>query len=67
MTSRQKGESMEKRILKISFAKGGSGSVSPRTTIPKSWLDVLKITQDEREIELVFDEKNEQIIIRKKK
>lgn len=58
---------MEKRILKISFAKGGSGSVSPRTTIPKSWLDVLKITQDEREIELVFDEKNEQIIIRKKK
>lgn len=58
---------MEKRILKISFAKGGSGSVSPRTTIPKSWLDVLKITQEEREIELVFDEKNEQIILKKKK
>lgn len=58
---------MEKRVLKVSFAKGGSGSVSPRTTIPKTWLDALKITQDERDIELILDVEKEQIILKKKK
>lgn len=58
---------MEKRTLKISFAKSGSGSISPRTTVPKKWLDALKITQAEREIEMLFDPEKEQIIISKKK
>lgn len=67
MTSRHEGVNMEKRVLKISFAKGGSGSISPRTTIPKKWLDALKITQEEREIEMLFDPEKEQIVICKKK
>lgn len=58
---------MEKRVLKISFAKGGSGSVSPRTTIPKKWLDLLEINQNEREIEIILDDEKKQIIICKKK
>lgn len=58
---------MEKRVLKVSFAKGGSGSVSPRTTIPKSWLDILEVSQDEREIEMILDKEKKQIIICKKK
>ncbi|MGL5123097.1 MAG: AbrB/MazE/SpoVT family DNA-binding domain-containing protein [Fusobacteriaceae bacterium] len=58
---------MEKRDLKISFFKGGSGSISAKTSIPKKWLDILKISQDERDIELILDEKREEIIIKKKK
>lgn len=58
---------MEKRDLKISFFKGGSGSISAKASIPKSWLDILKINQDEREIELILDEENQQIILKKKK
>lgn len=58
---------MEKRDLKISFFKGGSGSISAKTSIPKTWLDVLKITQDERDIELILDVEKEQIILKKKK
>ncbi|MGL5710280.1 MAG: AbrB/MazE/SpoVT family DNA-binding domain-containing protein [Cetobacterium sp.] len=58
---------MEKRELKISFFKGGSGSVSAKASIPKKWLDILKISQEEREIDLILDEEKEEIIIRKKK
>lgn len=58
---------MVKRDLNISFPRSGSGSISPRITLPKTYLDKLKITQEERMVELILDEENQQIIIRKKK
>ena len=58
---------MEKRELKISFFKGGSGSVSAKASIPKKWLDLLKITQENNDIELILDTEKEEIIIKKKK
>ena len=58
---------MEKRILKVSFFKSGSGSISPKLSIPKSFLDKIGITQEEREIEIEVNENTQEIIIRKKK
>lgn len=58
---------MEKRILKISFFKSGSGSISPKLNIPKSFLDKLKINQENREVEIEVNEDTQEIIIRKKK
>lgn len=56
---------MEKRILKIQFSKGGSGSISPRISIPKSWIDKLDISEQEREVKVLFDEEKKEIIIKK--
>ena len=58
---------MEKRDLKISFGKSGSGSISPKLSIPKTFLDKIEVNQDEREIELELNEDTKEIIIRKKK
>ncbi len=58
---------MEKRVLKISFFKSGSGSISPKLNIPKSYLDKLRITQEEREVEVEVREDTQEIVIRKKK
>ncbi len=57
---------MEKRDLNISFYKAGTGTAS-RLNVPMPWLRELGITSDEKEIELIFDKENEQLIIRKKK
>ena len=57
---------MEKRTLKITFGKSGNGGVNPKLSIPKSFLDRMNITQDEREIEMLFDEEKMSITIIKK-
>ncbi len=57
---------MEKRDLTINFFKGGSGSISAKASIPKTWLDKLNITQEEKNIELILDEENQQIILKKR-
>lgn len=58
---------MEKRVLRVSFFKSGSGSISPKLNIPKSYLEKLNVTQEEREIEVELREDTQEIIIRKKK
>lgn len=58
---------MEKRILKVSFFKSGSGSISPKLSIPKSFLDRIGVSKDEREVEIEVKEDTKEIIIRKKK
>lgn len=58
---------MEKRTLKVSFFKSGSGSISPKLSIPKSFLDKINVNKEEREIELEVNEDTQEIIIRKKK
>lgn len=57
---------MEKRTLKISFGKSGNGGVNPKLSIPKSFLDKMNVTQDEREVEMLFDEEKMSITIIKK-
>lgn len=57
---------MEKRELNISFAKAGNGK-NARVVVPIPWLRKLNITEEEREIDLIFDEENQQLIIKKRK
>ena len=58
---------MEKLLLNVSFYLSVAGSISAKLNIPKSFLDKLKVTQEERTIEVTLDEENQEIIIRKKK
>lgn len=58
---------MEERKLNISFSKSGSGSTQTRISLPKTWMDKLKITADDKEVILIFDEEKEEVILRKSK
>lgn len=54
---------MKKRKLNISFTKGGSGSRTTRLTLPVSFIDELKVTEDDREVNVTLV--NNKIIITK--
>ena len=56
---------MDKRVLKISFVKAGAGNITPRMILPKKWIDILKITPENREVEASLDLEKWEIIIRK--
>lgn len=54
---------MEKRKLNIQFAKSGSGSRTTRITLPVSFIDKLGVTEDNREVNVIYV--NGKIIITK--
>lgn len=54
----------EKRQLKISFTKSGSGSESTRLSLPIKWIRELGIDKDNRDVTVEIDE--DKIIIKKK-
>ena len=56
---------MEKRDLKISFYKAGTGK-GARIILPIPWLRKLDITENEKDIELILGEENNQLIIKKR-
>ena len=56
---------MNKRILRISFNKSGSGSITKRLTLPSSIMKDMGITEDEREVEMIYDENGKEITIKK--
>jgi len=55
---------MEKRVVKIIFAKGGSGSLHTKLNVPITWIRAMGISAEEREVEILFD--GEKITIQKK-
>ncbi len=57
---------MEKRDVNISFYKAGNGGISNRITLPKKWVEKIGITPENRAVEIVLDEENNSIIIKKK-
>ena len=57
---------MEKRELKISFGKAGTGK-SARLVVPIPWLRKLEITENEREVYLILDEEKKRLTIEKRK
>lgn len=57
---------MEKRDLKIMFAKSGNGFLTTRLSVPKAWVDDMEITQDEREVEVEYNTETKEITIKKK-
>ncbi|MEG0377203.1 MAG: hypothetical protein RR581_06165 [Eubacterium sp.] len=58
---------MEKRKMRIMFSKAGGNAsknaYSCKVSIPKKWLDEMKVTPNERDICLEFD--GETIILKK--
>ncbi len=56
---------MEIKKLKISFNKAGSGSYTPKLALPARIMKDMGITQEERFIELIYDEEKKEIILKK--
>lgn len=57
---------MEERELNVSFYKAGNG-IATRINLPKTWVNKLDITSEDRKVIVKFDEENEIITICKKK
>lgn len=57
---------MEKRDLNVSFYKAGNG-IGTKMTLPMPWLRKMGVTQEEKQVEIEFNEETQEIIIRKKK
>ena len=57
---------MEKRDVNISFYKAGNGGISNRITLPKKWVEKIGITPENRAVEIVLDEENNSIVIKKR-
>ena len=55
---------MENRNLKVSFSKSGSGSLTPRLSLPITWIREMSISEEDREVIVSLCE--DFIIIRKK-
>lgn len=53
----------EKRELNISFNKSGSGSYTPRISLPATWINEMGIDKENRKVSVAF--KDGQIIIEK--
>ena len=56
---------MDKRILNISFNRAGSGSVTKRLIIPSKVIADMGITNEEREVEFIYDDTKKEITIKK--
>lgn len=56
---------MEERKLKIMFANDGKGRYTHKLSIPKTWLEKMEVSIDEREVLVTFDEENKTIFIKK--
>lgn len=58
---------MEERKLNIIFNKSGSGSTNTKVSLPVTWIKQMGITKDNREVIAEFNEKKQEIIIKKQK
>lgn len=58
---------MEERILNVIFNKSGSGSITPKLNIPMSWIRSMGVSKEDREVQAIYDEEKQEIIIKKQK
>lgn len=58
---------MSKRTLKVSYGKSGAGYLNTKLSIPKTILEDMGVSQEEREVELEYNQDKKEIIIRKAK
>ncbi|MGL5620819.1 MAG: hypothetical protein ACRCZO_01125 [Cetobacterium sp.] len=56
---------MNKKYVKTLFSRSGNGVLTTRVSIPIQWLLDLGVTVENRDLELNYDKKNGQIIIKK--
>lgn len=41
---------------KITFNKSGSGSVNAKLLIPKAFIELMKITENDREVDITYED-----------
>ena len=46
---------MEEIKKTVNFAKGGSGSYTPKTNLPMEWVKDMQISKEENKILMVYD------------
>lgn len=56
---------MEGRKLNVSFGKTGNGYLTSRLSLPITDLRDMGVTEKDREVIYLYDEKNKQIIVKK--
>lgn len=56
---------MDSRKLKISFNKSGRGTYTPKLALPTSIIRDMGITQEDRDIELTYNEQTKEITLKK--
>lgn len=54
---------MEEKKLKILFGKNGTGHITTKITLPYTWLKKWGLTQENREVNVIFTQ--DEIIIKK--
>ena len=58
---------MEARKLKIIFNKSGDGYLSGKLSIPMNWLKDMGLTPEDREVEVIYNEKTKTFVTKKLK
>lgn len=58
---------MEERKLRIIFCKDGRGATNTKITLPVKWVRNIGASPEDREVTMIYDEENNQIIIKKTK
>lgn len=56
---------MEERKVKLILNKSGNGNINPRIPIPFSWFQRLGFNEEEYEADIIIDEENNQLIVKK--
>ena len=56
---------MEDRRLKILFGRSGSGSISPRISLPMSWIKDMGLNETDKEV--IIEYEDEKITIKKER
>ena len=56
---------MEERKLKIMFNSDGKGRYTHKLSLPKTWLEKMGISFEDREVTVIFDEEKKEVIIKK--
>lgn len=56
---------MEERKLKIMFTNDGKGRYTHKLSIPKTWLEKMEVSIEDREVIVSFNEETKEITIKK--
>lgn len=55
----------KKIIKKIVYVKSGTGHITPRIPIPIEWTRDMQLNENEKEVEIEYDLKKKELIIKK--
>lgn len=56
-------KSKETRVININLSKDSKGYLLPRLNIPKTWIDFLKIDENDRKVEITLNPRTKKITI----